>query len=78
MERLVEGRRIFTDAQEKEIIAQIEERFWSRNRRRPSQTFRDLVLEYWRDHRQAMEQRERFSASNRFRLALFPRHRLPF
>jgi hypothetical protein len=76
-ERLVEGRRIFTDAQE-ETITQIEERFWSRNRRLWSQTFRDLVFEYWRDHRQATEQQERFSASNRFRLAFFRHHRLSF
>jgi hypothetical protein len=61
--RLVEGRRIFTDPQEDEIIAQIEERFWSRNRRLSSETFRDFVLEYWCDHRQATEQRERFSAN---------------
>jgi hypothetical protein len=76
-DRLVEGRQIFTDAQE-EIIAQIEGYFWSRNWRLSLHTFRDLVLEYWRGHRQATEQCGRFSASNRFRLALFRRHRLSF
>jgi hypothetical protein len=76
-ERFVEGRRIFRDAQE-EITTQIEERFWSRDRRLSSQTFRNLVLEYWPDHGQAAEERERFSVSNRFRLAFFRRHRLSF
>ena len=74
----LQSRRIFTEAQEEEIIAEIKRQFWEPKRRLSSRAFRELVLEYWRDHRQDAQQQQRFRASNRFRLAFFRRHQLTF
>jgi hypothetical protein len=70
------SRRIFSDAQEAEIVARLEQEFWAEERKLSTRAFRDFVKGFWVRHRSEVLRPQRFVASNKFRILFSRRNRL--
>lgn len=68
--------RVFSDAQEEEIVRKIQTEFWDQHRALSTGAFQDFVKRFWSEHRGKALRRHRFAGSSRFRILFARRHRL--